>query len=426
MIAMRKKLYELKEYDVLTTNAVAGKQNGYVHIDKYSFKLLEQLILTFNENEEENDAIEFLTLSSKRNVGKVIRTKNYVGLLQLSNGVQLQILPKIHGGSDNDTRKIFLNMLKALKDFPSKTFNESHLAKSNMPIFEVFIRQYIREVQMIVKRGLKSTYYDEQENLRVYKGKMNFSQQIKNNLVHKERFYMQYDEFGVNRAENRLIKTTLMFLTNISSSTENIKELRKLLLYFEKVDTSFEIEKDFARAQYDRSMQHYQVGLNWSKIFLKKQSFSIFTGDNSAQALLFPMDRVFEDYIGQTIRKLLANTDLKVSLQDRGYYLFDRQFALRPDIILRNSEGRVIVVDTKWKLLKNNSRQNYGISQADMYQMYAYAKKYGTNEIVMVYPWSDEFEQNALIEFISADGVKVRILLVDCYHCELTLPMIWK
>lgn len=114
------KLIELKEYDVLTYDREASKQLGHVYLEKSAFEQLEQLILTFNDYDETADAIEFLSIASKRNVGKVIRAKNYVGLLQINDRVQLQILPKIHGGTETDSKKTFLKMLKSLKDFPSK------------------------------------------------------------------------------------------------------------------------------------------------------------------------------------------------------------------------------------------------------------------------------------------------------------------
>ena len=45
-----------------------------------------------------------------------------------------------------------------------------------------------------------------------------------------------------------------------------------------------------------------------------------------------------------------------------------KQFALRPDIVIRK-DNRTVILDTKWKYLYKNERNNYGISQADMYQM---------------------------------------------------------
>ena len=85
------------------------------------------------------------------------------------------------------------------------------------------------------------------------------------------------------------------------------------------------------------------------------------------------MEKVFESYIGFHLKKLLSNSAWQVQLQDKGYHLFQGKFALRPDIVLTNGAGK-IVLDTKWKMLSNTPHNNYGITQADMYQIYAYAK----------------------------------------------------
>lgn len=411
---MKRKLIELKEYDVIANK----KAPETVYLDSASFTQLENLVLTFNEAEGA-DAIDFLSLSSKKNVGKVIRAKNYVGVLSLSNGVQLQILPKIHGGTHEDSKKTFLKMLKTLRDFPSKKFNEAHLNTEKMSIFEIFIRLYIKEIQHLVKRGLKSSYYEVEENLNVFKGKMNFAQQIKRNSVHKERFYMQYDEFGLNRPENRLIKTTLEKLAKESESVENKKDLYKLLVHFESIELSSNINKDFTQVKINRNSKDYEAPLNWSKIFLSNQSFTTFSGDSFVQTLLFPMDRVFEYYIGRNLKKFLKPDEWGISLQDRSYYLFDDKFELRPDIVLRNNvKKHTVIIDTKWKLLKNSPSSNYGISQADMYQMYAYAKKYETNDIRLLYPINNEFNKQQNICFTSDDGVQVTIFFVDCHKIE--------
>lgn len=62
-----------------------------------------------------------------------------------------------------------------------------------------------------------------------------------------------------------------------------------------------------------------------------------------------------------------------------------RQFELRPDIVLKKDD-HVVIMDTKWKILEDNSKSNYGITQADMYQMYAYSKKYKTPDVWLLYP----------------------------------------
>jgi hypothetical protein len=115
---------------------------------------------------------------------------------------------------------------------------------------------------------------------------------------------------------------------------------------------------------------------------------------------------------------ILDIVDLKYG---KGCYLFDvptKQFALRPDIVI-NVNGRIIILDTKWKLLDNIPKYNYGISQADMYQMYAYAKKYNTEEVLLLYPKSQLMKElNAEIRYESNDGVNVKIFFVDLNNIE--------
>ena len=76
-------------------------------------------------------------------------------------------------------------------------------------------RDLRRLVGIIIKKGIKSDYVGFEDNLFYLKGKLLINEQIKRNSVHKERFYVQYDEYNQNRAENRLIKSTLKLLSNI-------------------------------------------------------------------------------------------------------------------------------------------------------------------------------------------------------------------
>ena len=69
----------------------------------------------------------------------------------------------------------------------------------------------------------------------------------------------------------------------------------------------------------------------------------------------------------------------------------------------------------------NNQRINYGISQADMYQMYAYSKKYGTPRIWLLYPLDQEMRGHPGISLDSEDGVNVRLFFVDVANIEESL-----
>ena len=97
--------------------------------------------------------------------------------------------------------------------------------------------------------------------------------------------------------------------------------------------------------------------------------------------------------------------------------------------MITKEDGTQIILDTKWKSLSDNERNNYDISQADMYQMFAYSKKYARSDaefvrkspdVWLLYPINSAMrkysENNQTIEFISMLGdekdVRVRLFFV--------------
>ena len=56
-----------------------------------------------------------------------------------------------------------------------------------------------------------------------------------------------------------------------------------------------------------------------------------------------------------------------------------------------------------------------------MYQMYAYAKKYKTSEIWLLYPANEEMRDHSRISFKSDDDVNVQLFFVDVARIEESL-----
>jgi 5-methylcytosine-specific restriction enzyme subunit McrC len=56
-----------------------------------------------------------------------------------------------------------------------------------------------------------------------------------------------------------------------------------------------------------------------------------------------------------------------------------------------------------------------------MYQVYAYAKKYETSEIWLLYMVNTEMRNHQDITFDSTDGVSVRLFFVDVAYIENSL-----
>jgi len=59
---------------------------------------------------------------------------------------------------------------------------------------------------------------------------------------------------------------------------------------------------------------------------------------------------------------------------------------LKPDILVEGPGGR-LVIDTKWKRLGSlTQRRQAGLGAADLYQLYAYTRRYGVGRSVVLFP----------------------------------------
>lgn len=400
---------------------------GCTSLPHDTFDALENFVLSNSTGDA--DALELMGISARKGVGKIITAKNYVGVITMDDGTTIEILPKIFSHetiTEGKVKKLLIDMLKTLRNTPFKSLQSTNVNIDKLSIFEIFIRMFVDEVFGIVKRGLKRDYETIQSNENVFKGKMVFAGQIKHNYAHKERSFVEYDEFNTNRAENKILKSTLSYLYKNTTSPKNKSDIKTLLGAFAEVDESKDFRADFAKIVPDRKTADYQTALLWSRVFLMGKSFTSFSGSEVAFALLFPMETLFESYIAAELKKMLSHSEYTLSAQDRTYHLFDepKKFQIKPDIVIKNKvSAQVFVMDTKWKVL-SEAKANYGISQADMYQMYAYQKKYASESVTLLYPLTERVERDKNIEFQSHDGTLIRVRFIDLFDLKRSLKTI--
>ena len=370
----------------------------YQHdICKKDFGDIENFIL---KNSDEN--APFLRIASGVG-GKFIQARNYVGVLQTKSGLTIEILPKIADKNDAERSKaVFIKMLRTLKNFPFKSSNLASLKTQNLPLLEIFISMFLCELEALVKKGIKSDYVALEENLNFLKGKLNINEQIKRNSIHKERFYVGYSEFLSDIKINRIIKTTLKFLYKKSNSSKNQQKIRELLFIFDEVWECEDYKNFFEKLIINRQVKHYEQTLLWCKIFLLGNSFTPHKGNDLAFALLFDMNALFESYVGNFIKKKFSGTILQHS--EKHLVENPKSFKLRPDIFLKDK----FIADTKWKIVKSRD----DISQADLYQLYAYGKKYECGRLYLIYPKIDGVEQEPM-KFRYEDVIWLEILYFD-------------
>ena len=111
---MSKTIYQISEYGSFIT----GRQmEGYTTLPPAIFEQLENFILsgknvssthTFHKffgTNSDTDALELMGISFRKEIGKIITAKNYIGVITFDDGTAIEILPKIVSNMQKSNQK---------------------------------------------------------------------------------------------------------------------------------------------------------------------------------------------------------------------------------------------------------------------------------------------------------------------------------
>lgn len=240
---------------------------------------------------------------------KALKPARYAGIITLKDGTQIELMPQICADQDENaivSKSTLLYMLDSMVEVPVRKVDDLYFRKEQLNIFEISVRMFTDEVMNVVRAGLKQTYVPYRGNEMFVKGKTIYSEHAKKNFAHKEKFFVEYDVFSVNRAENRLIKTTLEMLNKLSTNTLNKKKISMLLRALDEVERSQNITRDFKACVIDRGMKQYDNALKWCRLFLmNKGTTTFFAGGKVSYAMLFPIDKLFCGCFASSLRRQL-------------------------------------------------------------------------------------------------------------------------
>jgi len=401
--------------------------DGNLKLKKKHFDSLLTLLETDDDDSPDYSPI-FTYLRPKGK--KQLRVQNYVGVVRLTDGVQIEVLPKISKRLEQESaRKLLVKMLVELVDSPFFEGTAADLEAHDMPIFELLLRCYLEQVTTIVRKGVARNYVTREDNLVFLRGKLQLTEHIRRNSYNAGRVYCEFDEFDVDRPINRLIKGALLIVNKLSRDAANQQRCRELLFWFDRVPGTRDPRLDFQRMRRDRLVQHYAPAMPLCRLILYRLNPLTQQGENQVVSMLFPMETVFEAYVGAKLPEQFRNW--RVTAQAKGKALIEehlarKMFNLRPDFMFTQAHTRVIA-DTKWKLIDETDRSDkYGISQADIYQLFGYAQKYLANqqlrEVMLVYPASDTFSRPLEPFWYQKDTEVLYVVPYDLDNETLVLP----
>ena len=338
------------------------------------------------------------------------RTTQWVGVVQVP-GVQVEILPKIDtlagasAAADDpsaqyEARRNLLYMLSVSGDVPMRSRDVARLATRQAPLSETLAAIFADRLQRELLRGPERAYQGHEANLRSFKGKLLVSRQTLHNAAHRERFYCRFDELTDDTLMNRIFRASCRVLLEATWTPSTQDRLRQCLLLLDGVGESEVQDADFDRITIDRQNERFEDVLRFCRLLLSGRTPTVQAGGTRTFSLLFDMNRVFERFVAAFLRRYVTRRLPEVEVLPHAgrhkRHLMDCEgqgvLRLEPDLLVHGPDGRRLVMDTKWKLLSPGRRGRGGVAEADLYQLYAYTRRYGCARSVLLYPFTSGLE----------------------------------
>ena len=234
-----------------------------------------------------------------------------------------------------------------------------------------------KAVSHLIKNGLGREYESLIEATTFPRGKVDISSSLKFKHKSSHNLICEYDELTINTKMNQIIKATLLALINEDISYERKKELKMLLMYFDKV-TLINIYNIQWKFQYNRNNKNYQLILTICKLIIDSKIQSQNSGKLKIIDLLDEkmLHKLYEKFILEFYKKECPK--FKVSSSKINWKLDDGDIQNLPTMqsdIMIEFKNKVLIVDAKYY---SNNMQSYfnkkTIISGNLYQIFTYVK----------------------------------------------------
>lgn len=332
------------------------------------------------------------------------RTTQWVGVVQVP-GLQVEILPKIDAlvgheevgleAAQYEARRNLLYMLSVSGDVPVRSRDVARLAVRRAPLSETLASIFADRLRQELLRGLERGYLEREGNLRSFKGKLALGSQVLHNAAHRERFYCRFDEFSDDTLMNRIFRASCRVLLEVTRLPATQDTLRQCLLLLDGVSDVEIQDAEFDLVSINRQNERFEDLVSFSRLLLSGQSPTVQAGVTRTFSLLFDMNKVFERFVaaflGRYVVPGLDGVRVFPQAAQHRLHLLESDGAgvlrLEPDLLVEGPDSR-LVMDTKWKLLAPTQRGRGGVSEADLYQLFAYTRRFGCKRSVLLYPYT--------------------------------------
>jgi 5-methylcytosine-specific restriction enzyme subunit McrC len=320
---------------------------------------------------------------------RAVRFGPFCGVLRAGD-LTIELLPKT-GDSLDGEKGVLVAMLRTVGGLVTHVTGEASLNQQRIHLLDQFIFDFCTRVTSMLREGAIARYQQFEDNLTTVRGRLAFTEHFRRNAVTHTHLFCQHDERTVDNPHNRALKAVLHGLRLSAVSTHARGVVDTLLHRFADVSSTTVRPTDFDQLHFDRTTTRWRPTFERAKWLLEGLFPDVRAGAIDGTCLLFNMERLFEAFLGVMVRKAWRDhrNNLNVVLQgpkrDLAASSQGPAFELRPDISIIERDRVVRILDAKWKALDATSA-NLGVDRADVYQLSAYAGRYGCENIGLVYP----------------------------------------
>ena len=295
-------------------------------------------------------------------------------------------------------------------------------------IYDLFAVMMIQELSKQIKRGLNKEYIINSDELSTIKGKIKIDETIKSNSHIRNKLICEFDEYSSNSYLNCIVKTACHYLiiSNKISDINNIKKLKKLMIYLNDIDLLDKKTINWSQIRYNKNNVSYKMLTNISYLIIdgllmNKENgtieFKNYVDDQK-------MHKLYEKFILEYYR--YHYKELRASVQQVAWNIEDKDNnpfiellpKMQTDITLYY-HGRTLIIDAKYysNMYQNNPLFNKDTFKSNnLYQIYTYVKnedkkKNGKVSGMLLYAKTD-YNDNKWAEY-NMDGNKIIISNLD-------------
>ena len=270
-------------------------------------------------------------------------------------------------------------------------------------IYNLFAEILSKGVSQQLKRGLYKEYQVKEETLTTVRGKIQVYGSMIHQMNNKLLVDCTYDDLTTNNILNRIIRTTLWVLIR-EKTLDNVRRanLKRVLLYFEKIDFIDPKDIQWNKLSYHRHNQTYEMLINICHFILQGMLITTEKGEFMLGAFSDDdMAKLFEKFVLEYYKKHHADLDeirsyqVKWNVSDNDDPFIRFLPLMKTDIVLKK-QSKTVIIDTKYY---GKSMQKfydkYTLHSNNLYQIFTYVKNYdiqknGQVSGVLLYAKTDE------------------------------------